>query len=482
MAFAFSFLVVTLLPAVALAAEEDLFTRMIKKGPLLGAVGAFGGGLLVSLTPCVYPMIAITVSVFGAREAKSRTQAMLLSTSFVLGIVALFTPMLVIAALTGGLFGSVLSNTWVIVGICVIFAAMAASMFGAFDLTLPESMMQRFSTVGGIGYGGAFLLGLVSGLVAAPCTGPVLTSILVWISQTRSVLLGTIVGACFSIGLGIPFWLVGTFAISLPKGGKWMLGVKSFFGIVMLIVAFYFLKNAFPALKSFVRPDTSFMLIALGVLVAGVALGAIHLAWDDGGIGIKIRKGLGISMAVVGGALFWTSCDMPRGSPRVAALRAGGLDARHEREAPDDRRLHRGVVRRLQRDREGDVLRSSRAAEGSHGEVRRREGRRHQRRGPSSRRGEGQVQGRGAADGGHLRLGGQGAEALQRVRRTGALPRGARGDRVAAPQGLMHRAFALVFASILALLFAPGCNGGEPREPTGTGGRAAAQSSPTTAR
>lgn len=314
MAFAFSFLVVTLLPAIALAAEEDLFTRMIKKGPVLGAVGAFGGGLLVSLTPCVYPMIAITVSVFGAREAKSRTQAMLLSTSFVLGIVALFTPMLVIAALTGDLFGSVLSNTWVIVGICVIFAAMAASMFGAFDLTLPESVMQRFSTVGGIGYGGAFLLGMVSGLVAAPCTGPVLTSILVWISQTRSVLLGTVVGACFSIGLGIPFWLVGTFAISLPKGGKWMLGVKSFFGIVMLIVAFYFLKNAFPVLKSFVSPDMSFMLISLGVLAAGVALGAIHLAWDDGGVGIKIRKALGISMAVAGGALFWTSCDMPRGS------------------------------------------------------------------------------------------------------------------------------------------------------------------------
>ncbi len=314
MAFAFSFLVVTLLPAIALAAEEDLFTRMIKKGPVLGAVGAFGGGLLVSLTPCVYPMIAITVSVFGAREAKSRTQAMLLSTSFVLGIVALFTPMLVIAALTGGLFGSVLSNTWVIVGICVIFAAMAASMFGAFDLTLPESVMQRFSTVGGIGYGGAFLLGMVSGLVAAPCTGPVLTSILVWISQTRSVLLGTVVGACFSIGLGIPFWLVGTFAISLPKGGKWMLGVKSFFGIVMLIVAFYFLKNAFPVLKSFVSPDMSFMLISLGVLAAGVSLGAIHLAWDDGGVGIKVRKALGISMAVAGGALFWTSCDMPRGS------------------------------------------------------------------------------------------------------------------------------------------------------------------------
>jgi thiol:disulfide interchange protein DsbD len=314
MAFALSFLAVMLLPAIASAADEDLFTRGIKQGPFWGAVAALGGGLLVSLTPCVYPMIAITVSVFGAREAKSRTQAMLLSTSFVMGIVALFTPMLVIAAFTGGLFGAILGSKVVVIGICLVFAAMAASMFGAFDLTLPESVMQRFSTVGGIGYGGAFLLGLVSGLVAAPCTGPVLTSILVWISQTRSIPLAIIVGACFSIGLGMPFWLVGTFAISLPKGGKWMLGVKSFFGIVMLIVCFYFLKNAFPVLKSFARPDTSFMLISFGVLAAGVALGAVHLAWDDGGKAIIVRKSIGIVLAVAGGAMLWTSIDLPRGS------------------------------------------------------------------------------------------------------------------------------------------------------------------------
>lgn len=314
LAFAVSFLMVTLIPAAAFAADEDLFTRWVKKGPAFGGVAAFLGGLGVSLTPCVYPMIAITVSVFGAREAKSRSQAMLLSTSFVLGIVALFTPMLVGAALTGSLFGSLLANKWVIVALVIVFVAMAASMFGAFDLTLPESMMQRLATVGGIGYGGAFLLGMVSGVVAAPCTGPVLTGILLWIGQSRSVLLGTIVGAAFSIGLGIPFWLVGTFAISLPKGGKWMLGVKSFFGIVMLVVALYFLKNAFPALKNLARPDATFMLISIAILAGGVALGAVHLAWDDGGIGVKIRKALGIAMSVVGGALFWTSCDLPRGS------------------------------------------------------------------------------------------------------------------------------------------------------------------------
>ncbi len=303
-----------LLPTAALAAEPDLFTRWAQKGPAFGVFAGFVGGLGVSLTPCVYPMIAITVSVFGAREAKSRTQAMMLSTSFVLGIVCLFTPMLVGAALTGSIFGSVLANKWVVIGLVAVFLAMSASMFGAFDLTLPDSVMQRLSSVGGIGYGGAFVLGLVSGLVAAPCTGPILTSILLWIGQSRSVVLGTIVGASFSIGLGIPFWLVGTFAISLPKGGKWMLGVKSFFGIVMAIVAFYFLKNAFPALKGLARPDTTFMLITGGAILVGLAMGAVHLAWDDGGAGVKVRKGLGILLTVAGGGLLWTSIDMPKGS------------------------------------------------------------------------------------------------------------------------------------------------------------------------
>ena len=305
---------VVLLPSVALADEPDLFTRMMKAGPLWGAVGALLGGLLTALTPCVYPMIAITVSIFGAREAKSRGQAMLLSTCFVLGIVCLFTPMIVGAALTGSLFGSALANRWVIYGLAAFFIAMGTSMFGAFDLTLPEGMMQRLSTVGGIGYGGAFLLGLVSGLVAAPCTGPVLTSMLIWIGESRSVALGSAVGAAYSIGLGIPFWLVGTFAVALPKGGKWMLGVKSFFGIVMYVMAFYYLKNVHPELASLARPDTVFMLVTVAVVVVGLAMGAVHLAWDDVGTGIKLRKGVGIALAVAGAFLCIMSIQMPKGS------------------------------------------------------------------------------------------------------------------------------------------------------------------------
>ena len=308
-----------ILPGIAGAQEPDSFTKALEQGPIYAGLAAFGGGLLVSLTPCVYPMIAITVSVFGAKEAKSRREAMLLSTCFVLGIVVLFTTMLVASALTGSVFGSVLSNMWVMAGIAVVFLAMAASMLGAFEMTLPDGIMQRLSSVGGVGYGGAFLLGLVSGLVAAPCTGPVLTGIIIWIGKTQNVGLGAIVGATFSIGLGIPFWLVGTFAVSLPKAGKWMVGVKAFFAVVMIVVALYFLKNAFPVLAYFARNETTFLVLMAQTAILGVALGAIHLAWDDGGIGVKLRKGVGIALSVVGGFLFWASFDLPKEQPMMAA-------------------------------------------------------------------------------------------------------------------------------------------------------------------
>jgi thioredoxin:protein disulfide reductase len=312
-------LLVLLVPAIAAAQEPDRFTKALEEGPVFAAGAALVGGLLVSLTPCVYPMIAITVSVFGAKEAKSRKEAMLLSTCFVLGMSVLFTSILVASALTGSVFGSFLSNKWVLVGIAVVFVALAASMFGAFEMVLPDSVMQKLSGVGGIGFGGAFLLGLVSGLVAAPCTGPVLTGIILWIGKTQNVALGALVGATFSIGLGIPFWLVGTFAVSLPKAGKWMVGVKSFFGIVMVVVALYFLKSGFPAIAVLARTGTPFLAVMAAVVVVGLLLGAVHLSWDDGGVGVKVRKTLGIVLTVVGGFLFVASFDVPKEAP-VAIL------------------------------------------------------------------------------------------------------------------------------------------------------------------
>jgi thiol:disulfide interchange protein DsbD len=308
-------IVVLMVPALALAADEpDIFTRLVQKGPMYGAGAAFLGGLLNAAMPCTYPMIAITVSVFGAKQAKSRTEAVLLSTNFVLGVVTLFTPLFVVSALSGALWGTALKSPWVNYGLVAFFTAMAASMFGAFDLMLPDSIMQRVSSVGGAGYRGAFVLGLVCGILATPCTGPVLGGMLVWIADTRSVVLGAVMGLMFSLGLGLPFFLVGAFAVSLPKGGKWMLWIKSFFGVVLLVVALYYLKNPQPALTRVARPDASFLAICAAITVAGLALGAVHLYWDDGGVMVKARKAVGIVLCVGGSFLFIAGLMTPKGS------------------------------------------------------------------------------------------------------------------------------------------------------------------------
>ncbi len=301
-----------LAPASALAQDGGgEFSAALEVGVGKAALVSFVAGFLTSLTPCVYPMIAITVSVFGAKQAKSRAEAMMLSTAFVLGMVTLFTAMFVIVSLTGGVFGSILQNKWVIVGIAVVFIAMAASMFGAFELTLPDSMMQRLSGMGGVGFGGAFTLGLVSGLVAAPCSGPVLISMMAAVASAKSVGLGVTFGLSYALGLGMLFWFVGTFAAALPKGGKWMVWVKSFFGIVMLVLAFYYLKNAFPVLAEVAKNETQFLVIAAGIAVLGIAIGAVHKGWDEGGVA-RVRKALGIVAAVGGGFLFWSALEKPK--------------------------------------------------------------------------------------------------------------------------------------------------------------------------
>jgi thiol:disulfide interchange protein DsbD len=310
------------------AADPDLFARGLARGPLSAGLTAFVGGLLVCLTPCVYPMIAITVSVFGARQSQSRLHAMGLSTAFVLGISAMFTPLGVIAGYSGSLFGAALANPWVLAVVAVVFLALAASMFGAFDFVLPSGVSNKLAEMGGVGYGGAFLVGAVSGLIAAPCTGPVLTGILLWIGKTKSASLGAAALFAFSVGLGLPFWLVGTFAVSLPKGGSWMVGVKSIFGIILSVAALYFLKGAFPQLAHLSFANTSFAVAAGGLFAVGIALGAVHLTFEKGATAVAIRKTTGILACVVGLFLLVGWLEAPRGklswepSEEVARTRA----------------------------------------------------------------------------------------------------------------------------------------------------------------
>src|ERR671934_1835419 len=165
-----AFAIVLALPHLATSgaagASSDLgLGRQLAAGSLAAFAIAFAGGVLTSLTPCVYPLIPITVSIFGARTSRSRAQAMVLSGLYVLGIAATYSALGASAALTGKAFGTVMQNAWVLGVVAVVFAAMAASMFGAFELQLPTSLQAKLSTVGGAGYAGALAMGLVAGLL-----------------------------------------------------------------------------------------------------------------------------------------------------------------------------------------------------------------------------------------------------------------------------------------------------------------------------
>jgi thiol:disulfide interchange protein DsbD len=277
-------LAVALASSPALAADggsdTGAFQRALTHGPVFALAASYVFGLATSLTPCVYPMIAITVSVFGAKEAKSRLQGVLLSLMFVLGIVSLFTPMGVASALTGKGFGSALGNPWVVGGIAIVFLSLSASLFGAFEIALPASLNNRLSSVGGTGYRGAYLLGLVCGLVAAPCVGPFLFGLLGWIATTRNAALGSAAMALYGLGLGTLFFVVGVFAVNLPKAGAWMMGIKWVGGVCLAYMALAYVRDALPreTLAHLVNPGT-FYVVAGGVLLAvGLALAAVHVA------------------------------------------------------------------------------------------------------------------------------------------------------------------------------------------------------------
>ena len=257
---------------------------------------SFLAGLATALTPCVYPMIVITVSVFGANEVESRSKAALLSSAFVAGMVVLFSTLGMGVALTGGVFGDELSSPWVAGGIAFMLVALALSMFGAFELALPSSIQTKLAEAGGLGYRGAFVLGMVSSIIAAPCVGPVLGLLLPWIGTSGDIGFGAACMVAYALGLGTLFWLVGTFALSLPKSGRWMEWVKSFFGVVLIASGLYFVRLWIPGYGELER-ETWLLGTALGTVALGLVVGAIHLSFSYTDTATRIRKGLGVVLA-----------------------------------------------------------------------------------------------------------------------------------------------------------------------------------------
>jgi len=256
-----------------LSQESDL-ELLIEKYGFWGyflALGiAFITGVLLSFSPCTYPMIPITVSVF-AGQKRSIGKGFILSLFYVGSMAIMYGVMGLIVSLIGGVFGAWLASPPVVIAIAVVFVLFSLSMFGLYELNVPSSIRQKLGTTKtGSGISGSIILGIIAALVVSPCVGPFVAGILLYIATYGSPIFGFVTLFVFALGLGTLYIIIGTFssAISaLPGAGTWMESVKKFFGFVLLMMALYFLRTILP--PALTNALAGLLLIAFAVFGGG---------------------------------------------------------------------------------------------------------------------------------------------------------------------------------------------------------------------
>lgn len=223
-------------------------TQLLNGNPALALPALFVGGVLTSLTPCVYPMIPITAAIVGGQAQGSsggRSRTMLLTLTYVLGLASVYSALGVFAGLTGTLFGSVSTNPWLYFAMANVLVLAALGMLDVVPVRLPAGLMARAATMGTAGrFSGAFAMGAMSGLVAAPCSAPVMAAVLTWVTVTHSAGLGFLYLLTFSLGMCALLVVVGLSSgtlARLPRAGAWMVTVKKLFALLMLGAAEYYL-------------------------------------------------------------------------------------------------------------------------------------------------------------------------------------------------------------------------------------------------
>jgi thiol:disulfide interchange protein DsbD len=203
----------------------------------LTLVVLFLGGLALNLTPCVLPMLPITLGFFAMQSDGRRSRRFLLSVAYVLGIVVMYASLGVVAALSGKLFGAWLQNPLVLIGLSILMLVLASSMFGAWEMTVPQFIANR--SQGRAGMAGAAMMGLFVGIVAAPCVGPIVAALFILVASIGKPLIGFAMFGALGFGLGFPYLAALTV---LPKPGEWMVQVKKALGFILVAEAFYFVR------------------------------------------------------------------------------------------------------------------------------------------------------------------------------------------------------------------------------------------------
>ena len=222
---------------LANAPHDALSSAFLAHGLPLTLLILFVGGLALNLTPCVFPMIPITIGFFAMQSDGRRSRRFALSASYVVGLVIMYSALGVVAALSGKMFGSWLQSPVVLIGFAVLMLVLASSMFGAWEFTVPKFIANRSG--GRAGLAGAAVMGLFVGIVAAPCVGPVVVALFTLVAGIGKPLIGFVMFASLALGLGFPYLIALN---ALPRPGEWMVQVKKAMGFVLIAMAVYFLR------------------------------------------------------------------------------------------------------------------------------------------------------------------------------------------------------------------------------------------------
>ncbi|MDE2583843.1 MAG: protein-disulfide reductase DsbD, partial [Betaproteobacteria bacterium] len=262
----------------------------------------FGFGLLLALTPCIFPMIPILSGIIvGQGHHVSRSKSFLLSLAYVLGMAVTYAALGVAAGLTGTLLSAALQNPWVLGAFAGVFVVLSFSMFGFYELQLPSFLQSKLTEEASHLHGGhlaaVFAMGALSAVIVGPCVAAPLAGALLYIGQTGDALLGGSALFAMALGMGVPLLLVGLSAGTLlPKSGPWMEAVKKAFGVILLSTALWLVAPVLP-------PALVMAGWALLLIIPAVYMHALDPLPPQARGWLRFWKGIGIVMLLAGAAL-----------------------------------------------------------------------------------------------------------------------------------------------------------------------------------
>lgn len=266
-------------------------------------IGIFLGGLALNLTPCIYPLIPITVSYFGGRGEKFGGKIIFHGILYISGLAFTNSILGVTASLSGAMLGTVLQNPIVLIVVAGILIGLAASFFGLWELRIPSGLTNLASKNFG-GYFGTFFMGLTLGIVAAPCLGPFILGLLTYVAQKGDPFLGFLYFFVLSIGMGLPLAVLAVFSGALeklPMSGGWMVWIRKVLGWVLVGMAGYLLQPLIPGSSERV------ILFAIIAVAAGVHLGWLDRSSQDSHLFSMVKKGLGVILIIGAIAFFFVT-------------------------------------------------------------------------------------------------------------------------------------------------------------------------------